>query len=247
MAKTKDDRHATCIRLGICTICRHEKAEEGYTTCLSCRIQRRKQENNEYAVCVKLGICTVCKREMSDEGHTTCLVCRMRRREHQNSRRALIAGKVNKQCSEIYYKHKANHECVCCGEPLPEDWKLVRCEKCHNKLTRRDRKRWERKKVEQQATTEYRRENGLCYRCGKPVLPGFRLCEEHYNTNCKNLATAWTRVDKENHPWRKQNALVHFLGSDYRNNSRRTGNGISDSPCDNPRTEETTETTGEEH
>lgn len=160
------------------------------------------ETESDYAICKRLEICFMCKKERVEKGHVTCLACRMRRRERDNAHRVLVAEHKNKVCSDIYYRRKAEHKCVKCGAPLPDNWNLVRCETCHDKLTRRDRRRWERKKVEQQARTELRFENGLCYRCGKPALPGFKLCEEHYRTVCGTLEKARESIDRKEHPWR---------------------------------------------
>ena len=91
---------------------------------------------------------------------------------------------------EAYHWKKEHGICVDCGSA--EATHGTRCAVCalkqseramkkHHSMTAEERQERNRKRREKARTLiKYRRENGLCAWCGKPVYDGHAYCMEHY-------------------------------------------------------------------
>lgn len=57
----------------------------------------------------------------------------------------------------------------------------VKCYECYIRQKRYDKAKYDGRR-------QYWIENGLCYYCGAKVLPGKKVCQEHYDTLLRNIA-----------------------------------------------------------
>lgn len=81
--KKNHERILKCKSEGICTVCRHRKAQQGYTMCKHCRdqavIRRKKKRLNNGKLSAEqalyCGLCTRCRKEPHMEGKKLCPDC----------------------------------------------------------------------------------------------------------------------------------------------------------------------------
>lgn len=84
--ENRKKNHEIILKLkseGICTVCRHRKAQQGYTTCKHCRdqavIRRKKRRPNNGKLspeqALYCGLCTRCRKEPHMEGRKLCPDC----------------------------------------------------------------------------------------------------------------------------------------------------------------------------
>ena len=92
---------------------------------------------------------------------------------------------------EAYHYYKDHGICVYCKREKAAPGKVM-CLNCasilaekkrakYNQVSEEEREERNRKKREQsKALRDYRKENGLCITCGKPVYKNYSRCYEHY-------------------------------------------------------------------
>lgn len=109
--------------------------------------------------------------------------------------------KDNARCAERYRKALAAGLCGRCHyKPL---YRGTLCYECWLKRKRYDASRSTHKR-------EYRRENGLCYFCDTPVVPGKKTCEKHLQFFQKRIEYASKFVDLKNHKWRNDDNVYIY-------------------------------------
>ena len=108
---------------------------------------------------------------------------------------------------DTYHYYKEHGICIQCHQEDAAPGR-TRCLNClsimaenqrrhRNKLTEEEREEIKRKKREQsKALRDYRRENGLCLVCGKPVYKNYSKCYEHY--------LYFKRIDRERREAKKK-------------------------------------------
>ena len=121
----RQDR-AALIAMHRCIYCRTNKADEGYKTCLQCRIDRRgtkdthsdefKRKHNEWLkrrrdLLYAFGVCITCGKRDAKSGSHQCGVClaKARTRMEHKRREAGIIGRDS---------YTLDGKCYYCGEPV---------------------------------------------------------------------------------------------------------------------------------
>ncbi len=137
-----------------------------------------------------IGLCVLCHKEKPAPGRVTCLNCldrqsvyqaregvRERRRNHYIQNRDLILERNKKRREE----KKKTGICVYCSRQATHG---IYCYECFLKTRKSQRKLAEnrlKQRHEKGLVREKWKENGLCYLCGYPTLPGLKVCEHHYD------------------------------------------------------------------
>lgn len=102
------ERHAALVAMGRCAVCGKNKADDGYKTCLVCRMDRRAESFDRYHnkkksteaiykyethwkrrvdVCYAFGVCVKCQKRNAQPGSVTCLECKLKQRRRAEERR----------------------------------------------------------------------------------------------------------------------------------------------------------------
>ena len=148
------------------------------------REQRKRYLKKKREICIAFGICRECMCREALPGIKMCGECTEK------------AKKRTKNTREWY---KAHNICVNCRKEkaMPGKTICLNCSKADTlsyshiaprkiiKLTKR--KMWQ--------------EQGLCYQCGLPAIPGRKQCKKHYEIS-KKMAMI-LNADNSNHIWRK--------------------------------------------
>lgn len=133
-------RYYALKQMGKCVICGKNPADEGYATCLVCRIDRRNIKENRSTESVyhhkqwlkrlrdlrhAFGVCIVCGKRDADFGSHTCSVCNAAARIRSEQKR--IEKGITPRA--IFWD---GHHCAICGkEMIVKDLKV--CEECYPK------------------------------------------------------------------------------------------------------------------
>ena len=182
--------------------------EAGYThtRCETCRAknfeyQKRYRSNPENMKRIRReakltrdfyrshGICVCCHKQPASPGHVLCEDCLEKNREYvrkkksaetqeEREKRLVHERKVRKA---LIARKKAEGRCIGCGKKALKGQQF--CLECLIK-----KRRWARKqaaKSRKHVKTDF--SPGLCVRCNKPALPGFKLCKRHYEATLKGL------------------------------------------------------------
>lgn len=127
------------------------------------------------------GICTRCRKEPAFPGHIMCPDCMYKANEYaiqwHKDHKKEHCEQVSKCSKNRYYKRKAAGLCVYCGKRAAMA-NRVACVECLQKH------RWKKTSGKRQ----YWIDHGLCFYCGKPTVPGKKMCEEHYKKRVAHLA-----------------------------------------------------------
>lgn len=168
--------------------------------CESCKAKRRENEKKTRELSRELGICPRCNKNKLFGSEKNCPECRAKAetdRENWEKRNTEIAIERRRAYNrKSYYKSKAEHRCACCGRKTYDD--KVYCPVCaerKNKARLHDIPRVERLSM------------GVCYICGKPFAPGYKMCQEHldlYRSLCVEN-NAKMKVEKKG--WFKYDVL----------------------------------------
>lgn len=149
------------------------------------------------------GICYTCKTRHVVNGETRCLICKMDNRErckvYAKNRSEESRRKQNIKSNTRKERLKAVGICVDCGTHIAENGR-VQCGICLAK----DRERHKQRNIDAGRIPQELRANGIyCNMCCKPICNGEKLCSTCYKKACDALEIARTKVDRDNHPWRK--------------------------------------------
>lgn len=98
--------------IGVCTTCGQEMAEEGHTTCASCRKKRRDARHQER---IDAGICTKCGRRPAKKGGKYCQACLDKAKEYSTKRIACYRGDL------VPVQEEHAGECIRCTLPAVKD------------------------------------------------------------------------------------------------------------------------------
>lgn len=131
------------------------------------------------------GLCVSCGKNRPAEGYKTCEACRERRKRYYQLKKKDPNFKetASRQNKEQYWICKNNGICTKCHSRDAIPGKSL-CADCRDKNN--DRRRGKRviETVEQKAKRaeskrrlyHYRKENGLCVRCGEKAVSGLTVC-----------------------------------------------------------------------
>jgi hypothetical protein len=197
-AEKRKNRNEQRKLASICISCRIAQAMKYRLKCQEC-LRRDSEEYHRYR---EVGICPQCKKEPAVEGRSFCQGCLEKKRDWQNKARAKDpekARRINRKCVN---KKKADGICHWCqqesrpGRRLCKDCAIKQeeqrklrvasgicrsckkreiidgkhfCQPCHEKSLQRLK-----------LMSQFRKEAGLCYKCGKEPLDGFCYCEICY-------------------------------------------------------------------
>lgn len=117
---------AALIAMHRCIYCRTNKADDGYKSCLQCRIERRnkkctysdeaKQKHKQWLkrrrdLLYAFGVCIICGKRDAKQGSHSCDRCiaKSRMRKEKKRREAGIFGRDS---------YTLNGKCYYCGEPV---------------------------------------------------------------------------------------------------------------------------------
>jgi predicted amidophosphoribosyltransferase len=155
------------------------------------------------------GICPNCGQNDIQKGYTVCLECRFKQHEYNKTYRDSLTDeqlkelkhKKNETQKKQYQQRKAAGICVMCGKN--NSGKYVRCGICRAKLARL--KREKRYRAGTQMPIEVLRDGEHCSTCGRPAMPGKRVCERCYKNVLKMGEIGRSKINMSAHPWHKLN------------------------------------------
>lgn len=132
-------RYNALKAMGKCVVCGVNPADDGFTTCLVCRIERRNIKENRgtestyhhrqwlkrlrdlnYA----FGVCIVCGKRDAEKGSSLCGVCKAKARARQQDKR-----RKNDVMPRILFGD--GEHCSVCGGQVESSRKM--CDKCYPK------------------------------------------------------------------------------------------------------------------
>ena len=132
-----------------------------------------------YAKRKKAGVCVRCGREdaYTMNGRSYCAECAERAARNQLRRKEdpAVRSEINERYKLMRERRKLSGLCPRCGKPNSEDFVL--CARCRAK-SRKAKERSRRDKGIR--SMEERMLGDSCYVCGGPVIPGLKVCKEHY-------------------------------------------------------------------
>ena len=137
-------------------------------------------------------ICVECHTEEATPHSTRCASClanrRERDREHAKKRRQSIEYRIKQK--ELYHARRDRLKeagiCTNCGKHKARQGKTT-CTVCATKVA------IEQKNRTKPISFQLRAELGICYRCHKPVVEGYRLCKEHLALQREHMQKAYER------------------------------------------------------
>lgn len=98
-------------RLGICTRCGKEPANDDFVLCKACRDELK----GKYWVAKNSGLCVRCRKRPARLGKTRCADC------------AALDSEMELERKQVKLKE---HRCYNCGAHLPDGYWYTHCEKC---------------------------------------------------------------------------------------------------------------------
>lgn len=155
------------------------------------RKQRREYIKRKREICIALGVCRECMARDAQQGIKMCLTCKQKTKTR------------NKEMREWY---KSSGICVNCKENEAIKGKTI-CVNCSTRDTLNYSKQRYNQKIYNIKRRVHRkkcyiwREQGLCYQCGKPTLPGKKQCEKHYLIS--KAQADKLNADTSKHIWRR--------------------------------------------
>lgn len=157
------------------------------------------------------GICTRCCVKKATKG-VVCFDCwaelkffRAKRSEQeQKYRQEHLAHRLEYERMKRV-ERKENGVCVKCGKRQATEGKTT-CTQCRAKINiYQEKYRNQKRKI----PIELYRKDGYCSMCGSTdLVEGKKLCHKCYEAACKNAEIARNYIDRKNHFWKKDNALL---------------------------------------
>lgn len=159
-------------------------------------IQYHKKYNKEsYWYMIEHGLCPKCGQKLAPNKHL-CPEClekaNLRRIDYKMPEQVRL--KANESARAKYQRRKDAGLCTKCGRKIIDGDHLL-CHICREKKNRRARE-----KRAKELDMKYKYDDTCCRYCGKPVVPGKKLCPEHYEKACQTMAYARSRLIVN--PWR---------------------------------------------
>lgn len=137
------------------------------------------------------GLCVRCMKETPAPGKMCCEVCAAKNAERQvKYNHSVTEEQKAKYAARRRTERKERKEkglCVECGKKAYGNYT---CLECMVKRRKRRAKRLSHESVDERVSRNERPVYGMCYMCGEPVIPGKRLCREHYEKVCENMKKA---------------------------------------------------------
>lgn len=167
---TRKERYYFRKDNGICVDCGKNPAQPNRVRCEECAERARVWTNEDRAALVKMGICPKCRKNPISGYSKMCEECREKFYDYEDTHGITRIKSANQVAKE-------KGLCIKCGARKPVQGK-TKCAICAKKDASRMREYRKRKSgcyIERCERYSY----GLCWFCGKPVAPGYKVCEEH--------------------------------------------------------------------
>lgn len=153
--------------------------------CEKCREQHTANSREVREFYKQHGLCPRCGKNKLIGDEKNCLECSAYGYEvTMRSRRSKGVEHYNKAHADWARKEHAkrleNGICTRCGK-RKADYGYKTCGICREKMRNQKRKKSIGTKRNEWV------EKGLCYFCGEPVKPGYKVCEKHYQTALESL------------------------------------------------------------
>ena len=160
---------------GICVRCGGVLDRNG-VLCTKCNQEQANESLGRYYFLKEINLCPKCGNTVGRD-ETYCAVCRAEAAEKSAKKRAAL----DKQKYNEYQrsrKHKLLEKGICpkCGK-RKIDIGYKSCSYCRAKNTAYNKQLYQKKHAK---NITGKTEKGLCYFCDKPVIPGKKVCEEHW-------------------------------------------------------------------
>lgn len=180
------------IAEGRCGQCGKINDRTGKSTCSECAkkdVINQTETRNWYR---NHGYCPRCKKNKLMGQEKTCVECRAKDAEskaRERERETQEDKDKRNEYARIRYKVKQSAGvCPRCGRKMTKNTSA--CESCLEK---------NRTGTPVSENGKDRVKMGLCYWCGVPVKPGYKVCEKHYQMNCeKAKKTNREKMSKSN-------------------------------------------------
>ena len=148
------------------------------------------------------GLCVRCMKETPAPGKMCCEVCAAKNAERQvKYNHSVTKEQKAKYAARRRAERKERKEKGLCAECGRKAYGKYICLEC---TLKRRRQRLERKHEHESGCERISKKErpiyGMCYTCGKPVIPGKRLCGEHYEIICENMKKARESKGSWQHP-----------------------------------------------
>ena len=175
------------------------------------REYNRAYNQEMYQWCKAHDICAHCHKNATEPHRTLCADCAARQVERNQKLFAALPeaqqqARLNQAAARVSQlkKRRIEHgECIRCGKKVAKGKK--HCTECLLKIRRRNRARYDAKRVK----TDFH--EGLCNRCNEPALPGKMLCKKHYDIALRNIEKGkhlnQERGTTAEHVWRGDNKI----------------------------------------
>ena len=207
MALTQKERSAISYKKrkenGLCPRCGRTLDRNGHY-CSECNAKHNKYVKETRAFLRKQGMCPVCGKEKLFGDEKQCISCRQkaydRRKPLTEEQKKRYNIQFRKQQNSVYRERSENGICTRCGKYKAEKGKK-KCRICLDKDAEMHRKRTYNKK----STREYRKENHLCYNCGKEIdMETGEICQSCWEI----FRQAGLKSASRNEYWKNDNKIV---------------------------------------
>lgn len=188
---TSTDYFKMRVSQGLCGACGKPNDREDKTTCSECNSKRAKEIIEDRKWYLEHKICPRCHKNTLMGSERTCLECKayatnqimIKREDNKDKYNAYMRDYQKEQTK----KRREQGICTRCGKRKPDSTHVM-CAVCRGKnqtgMNRTDNGKERVKK-------------GLCYWCGEPVKPGYKICQKHYDMNIQKLNNEKTKSARE--------------------------------------------------
>ncbi len=163
----------------LCVYCGKPLDRQG-SLCTACKDKRATYSRDIYKKLQAVGVCPKCGKNLLYGDEKNCLDCRSKSAREMSKLRALDREKNNEQQKmwrkARYEKDKENGICTRCRK-RKASLGYSTCAFCRESMRNARIKKPKR-------TDRYKQ--GLCFFCDNPIKEGYKVCEKHYQQNCKN-------------------------------------------------------------
>lgn len=176
----------------LCIIC-HKPLDRKGSYCSACLEKQRDYHQKRKELLLSLGICPICGQNDIFEGEFSCPECKAKKTspKYDEARKQYI--------KELTEKRREKGLCVRCGKRKADEG-YVTCTQCRKANNAYKRKR-SKKNVRQEWTSQLK-----CAICGSDeLMPGKRVCEEHYRICVANIRTCNAKNSNGKKKWQETN------------------------------------------
>lgn len=178
------------IAKGRCGQCGKLNDRKNRKTCSACAKKDIEYQTQAKRFALSIGICPKCKKNKLFGDERSCPECKAvdasckskAREEHREEFNEYMRNYHKIQ----YQKRKEQGVCTRCGKRNAVNG--TRCEYCKGKAKQNNTGAF---------NGEKRVSAGLCYWCGKPQKPGYKICEKHYQMNVEKARSKKAKEARE--------------------------------------------------